>query len=206
MKIQRTANAGVLLTLDDVQILLDGVCREVNHYLATPPAIARELLEQKPNVVAFTHTHADHYSPAYAQACGKEVVLPDGTEKTVSVGSVRMTALPTRHMGKAGLTDAHQSFVIQGSQSVWFLGDAAPTELKKFTSYPKPDVLMVPYPYISTPAALRQVEAVLPCKVVLLHLPDPELDPEGLWQSIGPGMACLKSDLCIPQLGQTLEL
>ena len=37
MEIRRTANAGVLLKLDGVSILMDGVCREVKPYPATPP-------------------------------------------------------------------------------------------------------------------------------------------------------------------------
>ena len=43
MELRRTANAGVLLKLDDVEILLDGVCQEVKPYLATPPAEKEKL-------------------------------------------------------------------------------------------------------------------------------------------------------------------
>ena len=43
MQIRRTANAGVLLTLDNVSILLDGVCRVYSPYLAPPPAVLEEL-------------------------------------------------------------------------------------------------------------------------------------------------------------------
>ena len=66
MEIRRTANAGVLLTLDDTKILLDGVSREVKPYLATPPAEKEKLLSSWPNAVAFTHYHEDHCDSSYA--------------------------------------------------------------------------------------------------------------------------------------------
>ena len=70
MEIRRTANAGVLLTLDDVKILLDGVSREVKPYPATPPKIKQELLSCPPDVVLFTHDHPDHFDPDYTQKVG----------------------------------------------------------------------------------------------------------------------------------------
>lgn len=204
MEIRRTANAGVLLTLDNVEILLDGVCREVKPYLATPPAEKEKLSRRWPDVVAFTHAHEDHfdeaYSLAYARATGREVV-----RQKISVGPVTVTPVPTRHMGHWGLTTAHQSFVIRGSQSVWFLGDASPTELKKLADFPKPDVLILPYPYVSTPASRKMVEALLPCKIVLLHMPLPENDPDQIWQSVAEGMEYLKMYLYVPKLGETLQ-
>ncbi len=195
MEIRRTANAGVLLTLDDTKILLDGVCQEVYPYLATPPAIRQELIACPPDAVLFTHDHEDHFDPDYLQRI----------DHASSAGKVKITSVPTRHMGHYGKTTQHQSFVLEGSQTVWFLGDASPTELKKLADFPKPDVLMIPYPYISTPAALKTVEAFLPCKIVLLHMPLPENDPEKIWQSVRSGMEYLKAYLYVPKLGETLN-
>lgn len=216
MEIRRTANAGVLLTLDDVKILLDGVCREVDPYPATPPAIAQELISCAPDILLFTHVHEDHFDPEYCRMVTKPICstsqvaeeLPGrvSPEQTVSTGKVRIVAVPTRHMGHYGKTTEHQSFVLEGSQTVWFLGDASPMELKKFASFPRPDVLMIPYPYISTPAALKTVEGLLPCKIVLLHMPLPEIDPEKIWQSVQAGMEHLKAYLYVPELGETLNI
>ena len=152
MEIRRTANAGVLLTLDDVKILLDGVCREVLSYPATPPVIKQELIACPPDVVLFTHEHEDHFDPDYCQKVSKPCLA---NSQEMTVGKVRITSIPTRHMGHYGKTTEHQSFVIEGSQTIWFLGDASPTEMRRFADFLKPDVLMIPYPYISTPAALR---------------------------------------------------
>ena len=43
MEIRRTANAGVLLKLDGVRILLDGLCDRVEGYLPTPPSFDWEI-------------------------------------------------------------------------------------------------------------------------------------------------------------------
>ena len=213
MEIRRTANAGTALTLDDVKILLDGVSREVYPYLATPPEIAKEL---QPNVLLFTHNHPDHFDPVAAQKLGKpiygpmqvaeQVSCPVHPDESLTVGSVRITAVPTRHMGHYGKTTQHQSYVLEGSQTVWFLGDASPMELKRFASFSKPDVLIVPYPYISTPASMKMVQALLPCKIILLHMPLRDADPEKIWESAAEGIEHLKAHLYVPQMGEILNL
>lgn len=216
MKIRRTANAGVALTLDDVTILLDGVSQEVAPYLATPPTIRQELISCPPDVALFSHHHEDHFDPDYCREVNSPIhstaqaadILPGlvRTERVCSAGNIKITAVPTRHMGHYGKTTRHQSFVIQGSQTVWFLGDASPTELKQLYPFPKPDVLMIPYPYVSTPAALKNVMELLPCKIVLLHMPLQENDPDGIWMSMKDGIEYLKAYLYLPELGETLNL
>jgi hypothetical protein len=78
-------------------------------------------------------------------------------------------------------------------------------ELKKLASFQKPDVLIVPYPYISTEAALKMVEAYLPCKIVLLHMPLDKNDSQGIWQSAKAGMEHLKAHLYVPEMGEILN-
>ena len=220
MEIRRTANAGVLLKLDDVKILLDGVCQEVKPYLATPPVEKEKLSSSWPDAVAFTHCHEDHCDPSYARdyckSTGRNVfgttqigqLLPNmvNTEESVVVGNIRLTAVPTRHMGHYGKTTEHRSYLVRGSKTVWFMGDASPLELKQFSVFPEPDVLIVPYPYLSTPPSVTMLEGYLPCKIVLLHLPDASDDPEGIWQVAAPGMEQLKPYLYVPQMGETLNL
>ena len=76
MEIQRTANAGVLLKLDGVSILLDGLADRVEGYLPTPPEIAQQLLENPPDILAFTHYHADHCSEALLLPYRKQKFRP----------------------------------------------------------------------------------------------------------------------------------
>ena len=66
MLLQRVSNAGVLLQLDGVKLLLDGFCSAVGPYLATPVSIRDQLLADPADVLAFTHEHEDHFHAALA--------------------------------------------------------------------------------------------------------------------------------------------
>lgn len=220
MELRRTANAGILLRLDDKEILLDGVCREVKPYSATPQLELDRLMARWPDAVAFTHSHEDHFDPAYAEsyhaATGRmcistaqaEMLYPQAlcSHREAEVGGVQLTAVPTRHLGRAGLDTEHCGFVVQGSRTLWFMGDGAPAQLKHYSPFAKPDVLVLPFAYLSTPAALRQVQEYLPCKVVLLHMPLPEYDDVGLWQAVAPALDALKDWIVVPEMGQTITL
>ena len=191
MRIRRTANAGVLLELDGVSILLDGVCREVKPYPATPPEIKAELMERFPDGVAFTHDHKDHYDPVYAAAYLKQssgVILgPEdcyGSMDSVLVGGVQITPVPSRHIGAAGKTTAHTSFILEGSHCVWFTGDASPMQWRGRKDIPKPDILLVPYAYAATPAAWSVTQGLGAQTIVILHLPDRQMDDQGLWDAV----------------------
>ena len=207
MEIRRTANAGILLKLDDVRILLDGVCRQVLSYLPTPPAEKQRLLQSLPDAVAFTHHHPDHCDPefvdAYQNATGKKV-LP--TSATAFAGTVRIDAIPTRHMGKADPALQHVSFVLQGSKCVWFLGDAAPQQLKLLSACPKPDVLILPFPYLATEVTVKQIEAYLPCQIVLVHMPAKGNDPDGIWEMVTPAIKKLGQYIHCPEICENLTL
>ena len=194
MELKRTANAGILLTLDGVTILLDGVCREVKPYLATPQEEREALTGQWPKVVCYSHAHKDHYDPAYAaafQAQTSRVLLgPENlpgckaSMKPTTVDNVTVTPVVTRHIGAAGKTTDHASFVIRGSKTVWFMGDASPMQFRQTGLVPKPDVLIVPYAYCLTREAWELTKTWNPGCVVLLHMPDREDDPIGLWQEV----------------------
>ena len=193
MEITRTANAGVLLKLDGISVLLDGVCREVKPYPATPPEIKEQLLEELPDVVAFTHAHKDHYDPAFASAyqgkTGRVIFGPwlSGCQTTMEctrVGRVRIIPLSSRHIGVAGKTTDHVSFILEGSQCVWFLGDAAPSVWRQKDALPKPDVLIAPYAYATTAAAWSITQGLGAREIVLLHMPNREADSLGLWNAV----------------------
>ncbi len=207
MKLKRTANAGILLTLDGITVLLDGVCREVRPYPATPLEIKAGLMKHWPDIAAFTHNHKDHYDPAYAaaymQQTGRVILMP-GTAEAVSVGNVTVLPVPSRHIGAAGKTVAHTSYLIKGSQCVWFLGDAAPNQWRGREDLPAPDVLVVPYTYCNTPSSWARTKSLGARKVVLLHMPEKGADTLALWNgvesTVNPG------DVQIPAMGQTLEI
>lgn len=213
MEIKRTANAGVLLRLDGVTILLDGVCREVKPYPATPPELRQKLLADKPDVVAFTHGHADHYDPSfvseYLQYPAGPVLgpadIPFSRENALQVGSVTITPVDSHHMGKVDPI-GHRSYVIQGSKCVWFMGDASPLHWLERTDLPRPDVLMAPYGF-AIGHGWDITKALNPGLVVLLHLPDRREDIYGLWDAVEHTTARQSHPMVlIPKLGETVRL
>ena len=210
MEIQRTANAGVLLKLDGVSILLDGLCDGVEGYLPTPPAIAEGLFAKLPDVLAFTHKHPDHCSEALLLPYRKQNLRPIlGPEylplEAVRVGDVKLTPVPSRHLGRVEPGLSHHSFIIEGSKCVWFMGDAGPLQWKSCDNLPRPDVLIAPYAYANTKAAW-ELTCALTDKVVLLHLPDRANDPYGLWQSVETVTTGSNTKLWLPEIGETINL
>lgn len=209
MKIRRTANAGVLLELDGVSILLDGVCREVKPYPATPPEERAALCACLPDVVAFTHSHKDHYDSAFAfefvKQTGGVILGPQGlpgvqvTMDALQVGGVSIKPVPSRHIGAAGKTIPHASFVIQGSSCVWFLGDSSPFEWRDREDLPQPDVLIVPYAYAATETGWQITKGLNSKAVVLLHLPERAADTLGLRAAVEQ-VTCGEKALYIPEM------
>ena len=211
MEIQRTANAGVLLKMDGISILLDGLADRVGEYLPTPRELAYQLLENPPDLLAFTHGHPDHCSDALLSPyrkqnlrpiLGPELLHPDG----VKVGGVTVIPVNSRHIGKVEPNLAHHSFLITGSRCVWFMGDATPSQWVGRTDLPKPDVLIAPYAYANTKAAWDFTRSVTK-HLVLLHLPPKQEDSYGLnamvAQCIGnhPGM-----NVYIPNIGESISI
>ena len=186
LTVRRTANAGVLLELDGVRILLDGVCREVVPYPATPEHIRAMLLENPPDVMAVTHHHPDHYDPAYTaeyeKITNQKAVDPTCVGSAVQYGDVRILPVASRHIGKFDCP--HASFVIEGSHCVWFMGDASPNQWKNRTDLPKPDVIIAPFAYAATDAAWKITCSFKPKAIVLVHLPEREKDTFGLWTAV----------------------
>ncbi len=190
MYIQRTASAGVLLKLDGASILLDGVCREVSPYPATPLWVKRELEEQLPDAVCFTHGHKDHYDPTFArhykEATGRSIAGPaslGGCNRT-RVEGVKITAVPSRHIGKVGAEIEHVSFIIEGSKCLWFMGDSAPLQWRGREDLPRPDILLIPYAYALSASAWEFTRSLGAEKILLLHMPARDNDPAGLWNGV----------------------
>lgn len=221
LRFTRTANAGGLLELDGIAVLLDGVCGGVGPYLPTPPALLEELAGRRVDLTAFTHAHPDHLDPDGAQEClyawGGPPVLgtraveealspwPVTVGESVSAGAVTVTPIPSRHIGAAYRTLEHSSLLIEGSRRLLFAGDAAPTQWEG--SPIRPDVLLAPFAYAATPAAWRIVERLAPERLVLLHLPTRDNDPEGLWQAVETTLfRCRDISVTIPDMGETVTI
>ena len=213
MEIKRTANAGILLTLDGQRILMDGVCREVKPYPATPPDIRAQLCLDLPDGLLVTHRHKDHYDASfvsfYVQNAAGPVLgpadIPFCTQEATDMGNVRLLCVPSRHIGKTEPM-GHMSFVIQGSKCVWFLGDASPLLWKNRHDLPLPDVLIVPYAY-GIGSGWEISKSLGAGDVVLLHLPPRQEDPYGLWEAVASTVSKGSGPrLHIPAMGETIML
>ena len=173
---------------------MDGVCREVKPYPTTPPEEKEALCSSFPDVVCFTHAHKDHYDPAFAALYQKRnggaifgpVDLPGckATMEETVVGGVTVKPVPSRHIGAAGKTTPHASFVLRGSKTVWFLGDAAPMQWKGRADLPKPDILIVPYAYANTESSWAFTKSLGAEQIILVHMPNVENDNIGLWDAV----------------------
>lgn len=213
MKIKRTAAAGVLLRMDGKSILLDGVSREIKPYPATPPVIKAQLLATKPDGLIITHKHADHYDEAfvskYLQMAAGPVLgpadIPFCRTETVKIGEITVLPVASRHIGKTEPM-GHKSFILMGSKCVWFLGDSSPLQWKMRPELPKPDVMIVPYAY-GMGAGWELCCKLAPQAVVLLHLPERNADPYGLWEAVeATAVQGTGPKLYIPDMGETIDL
>lgn len=217
MKITRTANAGVLLTLDGVSVLLDGICGELPPYAPTPQQLIEQLYRDPPDVLAFTHAHDDHFDPVFAAAYQKKTLRPilgpeslpvsGVTARPVQVGSVKITPIPSRHIGKVGQGIEHLSFLIEGSRRLLLTGDASPLfwNVPGGVPMPKADVLLANYAYATTEAGWRRALDTGAETIVLLHLPERGNDALGLWEAVGKTTG-MPENLRIPGVGETLMI
>ena len=221
MKIHRTSNAGVLLELDGVRLLLDGVCREFSPYLTPPPDVIEELEHCLPDALMFTHGHPDHFEAGFAArfyenthrpvlgTAGVAELLsgvPVGQEGAV-VGGVRVTPIPSRHLGAEWRNYPHVSYLLEGSKRIFYVGDATPACWKNAVFRLRPDVLIAPYPYVTTRLGWQSVERFAPDAVVVVHMPAPEADPDGIWPMVNRAVsACGEIPVWVPGLRESIDI
>lgn len=214
MEIRRTANAGILLKLDGVTLLLDGVSQAVQSYLATPPDIRDCLLSSPPDALVFTHWHEDHYDPDFAAAYQRstdgviigpqDLIGTSPVSKKTKIGTVSVIPVKSRHIGKVSGCE-HFSYVIQGSKTIYFFGDASPLQWHPEEIFQKPDVVVVPFAYASSASSWKLTRALGAKTVVVIHMPSCTNDPMNLWQSVENTIAddC-DVDIRIPTIGETI--
>ena len=213
MQIRRVSNAGVLLELDGVRILLDGFAKSDGPYLATPAHIRESLLANPPDMLAFTHEHEDHFDALAAEQYHKQTLrpvlgpenLPCGTTtRGIACGWVSVLPIKSRHIGKEYFHIPHVSYDIEGSKTIWFLGDATPSQWHGIDR--KCHVLIVPFAYAMSDSAW-QMTCQLAEHVVLVHMPERSNDPAGLWPQVEKvtGEYC-PVNLHIPEIGETIEI
>lgn len=200
MRFLRTANAGGLITLDGVRILMDGVCGLHAPYLQTPAHLQEYLQEKVPDAVGFTHRHPDHFHSGYQDLCLKSGTTMIAPDQDVKVDAVTVTPIKTRHLGKVEPDLQHNSFLICGSKRILFAGDAAPTELKNIENI---DVLIAPYAWVTSVSGRKSLRETGARTLILVHLPGVDPDPFGIWEGVRSGLNdCKEITVFIPDMGE----
>jgi len=206
LKIRRTANAGVLISLDGLSILIDGVCSKIDPYEETPLEIREQLQENFPDIVAFTHAHGDHFDREYAElykkatlrsVCGPESFL------FKNFGDVILTDVPTRHIGKADIE--HSGIIVEGSKTIWFMGDSSPLEWKDREDLPIADVVIVPFAFANTQSAWKITKSFGAETIVIVHMPIKEEDTYGIWEAV-ENTVKNEENVFIPKMGEVIEI
>lgn len=204
MEFIRTSNAGGILKTDNVSLLIDGVCEELFPYLGTPQSIRNELEMVYPDIVAYTHTHKDHYDEKYITTFQRDnlgsVCGPEISAFSVKDG-IEIKGIKTRHIGKENIS--HFSYIINGSMNILFMGDASPLDWKNIYLDKNPDVIIAPFAYALTESSWRITESFNPKLVILVHMPLYENDSFGIWDSVGK---VIKDDkrVKIPRIGDKI--
>lgn len=208
MKITRVSNAGILVERKGHRILLDGLnISNIYHYMATVPEEFEALMNSEDlDYLAFTHGHDDHFNAImtmkYMNAHPKtKVIAPKSTlEKLILCGisEDRMIAaedipygtdfpivsFKTIHIGAPYKDVCHYSYYLGGEESLLYTGDAIPL----FSNYKeleeadlKVSVLAGNYAHVIG-AGVRTIRKIIhPEHTIVLHLPDPHYDEEGLY-------------------------
>ena len=217
MQIKRVSNAGVLVALDGVLLLLDGVCQGYSFYLTQPPELLAELERHPPDLLAYTHSHPDHFEPGFAARFYEKTRRPVlGTAEvaellpevpvergSVTINGVSVTPVPSCHLGANLAQYPHVSYLIEGSKRIFVVGDAAPLCWTDGISSLRPDVLVAPYPYVTTTVGRQTVLRFAPQSVMLVHMPAKDFDPEGLWPMTERALQKFKEiPVQIPELGE----
>ncbi len=150
-----TANAGVLVSVKDTHILIDGLCKEERLiYTDTPDDLAHKIIFGAPpfkkiHALLYTHAHPDHFSASMTDAllnnhhetcliAGKEVLeklSADSRKAATSLAHLKEIQYPqlsvhpikTKHINRARDEVEHYAYLVKISGvTIFILGDAEP--------------------------------------------------------------------------------
>jgi len=82
------------------------------------------------------------------------------------------------------------------------LGDATPLQWRN-AEFLKPDVVFITCAYAITPSAWQITKNLGSDKIVLLHMPDQQNDPDGLWNAVSN---VVDSEILTPEMGYNYML
>ena len=196
----------MLVEYGSARALFDGVCGEVPPYAGTPAHIRRELSEDFPDIVAFTHTHPDHWDGSFARAAfmsGRCAVLMPGGQAAASCGDfIKVSAVRTRHLGKPDFP--HVSYLLSVQEkTVWIAGDASPDSLVSAMGPGRPFIAVVPYSYLLTSSSAEKISSAGAQTVIVVHMPAAGPETAELIDSVRANSR-LVAETVFPETGETL--
>jgi L-ascorbate metabolism protein UlaG (beta-lactamase superfamily) len=205
LALRYVANAGVLVTLGDVRVLIDAPIREGIPPYATSDAAERDRLERarppydRVDAILITHWHEDHFNAeavaAHLSLNGRatlisspEVVarvraaaphLPAARLQGVLPAPGASTLLRVGGLPVRVLRIRHVGFLIGEREAVLHTGDADPAadNFALLRALPPVDLALVPFWFMQS-ASNRQFvrDSIAPRRVVALHLPPDDAD------------------------------
>ena len=218
VKVTYTANAGVMIQINENAVLLDALSHDHDLvYAQTPETLASQIINGLPpferiDAILYTHLHRDHFSASLTEQfmakhtksklfIGNHVIetlksnvrfqlalrsenvilLKQDLETHNDTNAFTIVAIKTKHMGEEFSSVQHYMYHIEmGGVTILFLGDTEPMadNFKYLETLGKGiDVLVAPFPYLSTTNGLLFVKEIIkPKHVVTVHLPPREKD------------------------------
>ena len=92
-----------------------------------------------------------------------------------------------------------------GSKTVLFLGDASPNEFKNRDDLPQIDLVIAPFAYALTDAAVSITNSLGAKNVVITHLPEQNLDEFEIRKTVAKAVA-QNSNWTTCEIGQSVTI
>lgn len=202
--IKTTINSGVEIIYENTSVMLDALSSEpVYQFSALSDEMTKKIWleheEKNPNVLFFTHTHADHFSEtlvresawrwphtffiAPAKVVDRQLLLAQDVEHYTS-SNLDMHFIKTTHL-PINLPDCphYACYMTIGPRKILFAGDCSvcDTNLLHYLQGLSIDLAILPFIWWTFPRGRRAIEEILkPAHVLLVHLPDKNKDVSGI--------------------------
>ena len=195
-----SANAGVMIAWHGLRIWVDALhSRKTERFSTVTPAEWEQIRRADdltpPDLIFFTHCHADHYSrelTAKAHALWPRAILalPErafadqllvcGEETELSLGPVTARFMRLPHEGEAYAGVAHYGvLLLDGTSGILAAGDCATASpvLTERLRGARVDLAVLDFPWLTLRRGREYLEQVMrPEHLFLCHLPFPEDD------------------------------
>jgi L-ascorbate metabolism protein UlaG (beta-lactamase superfamily) len=205
MKIRYVSNAGIILSIEGINIGIDCFCRDSSKLYQDIPLEIRQ--EMKIDVLIFTHEHEDHFCAEFVKEAWEEnkelqivgntkvietladIHIPasnlhEAREKDeLHLGKVRIQFLESIHEGEQYFDVQNISLLINKEEKHYVVpGDAMPSRefFDKINAWSgKIDCFFVPFPYVGLHSTRKLLEEYFDIKnIFVLHQPRPEADTQ----------------------------